>query len=62
ADNDCDGAVDEQLTRGCYSGPPGTAGVGVCASGTETCASGAWGSCAGQTLPAEEICDGRDND
>ncbi len=62
ADNDCDGAVDEQLTRGCYGGPSGTAGVGVCASGTETCASGAWGSCAGQTLPAEEICDGRDND
>ncbi|MGI5862952.1 MAG: MopE-related protein, partial [Myxococcales bacterium] len=62
ADNDCDGAPDEELTRACYSGPVGTEGVGVCHAGTQTCAAGAWSECAGEVLPAEEVCDALDND
>jgi hypothetical protein len=42
----------------CYEGPPGTLGVGQCASGTRTCTNlGTWGGCVGQTLPTAEICD-----
>ena len=38
-DDDCDGTVDDGLTR------PTNCGVGACAStGTETCTAGAWGS------------------
>jgi hypothetical protein len=39
ADNNCDGSVDEDLTR------PTTCGVGECAgnAGMETCSAGAWG-------------------
>ncbi|MEW6486259.1 MAG: cohesin domain-containing protein, partial [Pseudomonadota bacterium] len=37
-DNDCDGQVDEGLTR------PTTCGIGACAAtGTETCTAGTWG-------------------
>jgi cysteine-rich repeat protein len=60
-DNDCDGMVDEGLTRSCYTGPSGTAGVGACTAGTETCAAGAWGSCTGQVVPSPEVCDNVDN-
>jgi hypothetical protein len=49
-------------TRSCYTGPAGTAGVGVCSAGTQTCTSGVWGPCAGQVLPSAETCDGLDND
>ncbi len=61
-DNDCDGAIDQALVRSCYDGPAGTLGVGICAGGVQQCALGAWGSCAGQTLPAPETCDALDND
>ena len=61
-DDDCDGTVDEQVVRGCYDGPEGTAGVGVCVMGTETCDFGEWMACVGQVLPGEEICDNIDND
>ena len=70
-DDDCDGVADG-LQRPCYpfaSGCQETApGVwtceGQCATGTETCAvgSGVWGSCQFAVGPAEEICDGVDND
>jgi len=60
ADEDCDGAVDEECvcldgtTRGC-----GTS-VGVCQKGAETCVSGIWnGECVGQIAPEpEDRCDG----
>jgi hypothetical protein len=57
-DNDCDGAVDENLTQ------PTTCGVGECGStGVETCTDGTWG---GDTctpgVPSDELCDGFDND
>jgi MYXO-CTERM domain-containing protein len=62
ADDDCDGAVDENVTQPCYSGPNGTAGVGACRAGTQTCAAGSFGACQGQVTPGTEVCDGVDND
>jgi hypothetical protein len=66
-DNDCDGQTDEQadgrpLVQSCYSGPAGTSGVGACSVGSQTCTTGAFGTCVGQVLPSTEICDNIDND
>jgi len=71
-DYDCDGAMDPGCvctpgeTRACYSGPAGTSGVGVCRSGSETCAATAtgsgWGPCSGEITPSMELCDGSDYD
>jgi len=55
-DNDCDGMVDEELTRDCD---------GSCGAGTQTCTDGVWGTCSGGSGPedsAGETCDGTDND
>ncbi|HEX4936851.1 MAG TPA: putative metal-binding motif-containing protein, partial [Gemmatimonadaceae bacterium] len=46
-DNDCDGSIDEGVTRSCYSGPAGTDGVGVCRAGTQVCTAGTWSACGG---------------
>ncbi len=47
----------------CYSGPPGTQGIGVCSAGTRTCTGGSvWGTCTGELLPALEVCNGLDDD
>ncbi len=51
-DNDCDGSVDEDLTRPCRS---------ACGEGTEACAAGTWGACSARQ-PTPEVCDGIDND
>jgi len=51
-DNDCDGEVDEDLTRGCAS---------ACGQGVETCTNGTWGACSAQ-VETTEVCDGIDND
>ncbi len=68
-DDDCDGTVDEGCgcrpaeTRDCYTGPKGTAGIGECTKGTQTCDDkGKWGECVGQKLPKKEICNGKDDD
>ncbi|MCB9521034.1 MAG: hypothetical protein H6699_09175, partial [Myxococcales bacterium] len=66
-DNDCDGLVDEDeagdpLSRACYTGPAGTAGVGECSGGTESCVAGQYSACLGQVTPRFEVCDGLDND
>jgi MYXO-CTERM domain-containing protein len=61
-DNDCDGQVDENLTQTCYDGPAGTAGKGECRKGLQTCAAGKWGACKGEVKPADDLCDGKDND
>lgn len=50
-------------TRSCYTGTPGTQSQGTCQSGVQTCsASGKWGDCEDQILPAFELCDKLDND
>lgn len=70
-DNDCNGWLDElpgggDLIESCYSGPPGTAGVGICRSGFKLCVAGSWALCQGEQLPVTEngflACDGQDND
>ena len=63
-DNNCNGAVDEGVTtQACYPGAPGTAGIGACHAGAETCggASG-YGACFGATTPTAELCNGLDDD
>ena len=54
--------TDNAARQSCYDGPAGTAGVGRCTAGTRTCASGAWGACAGEVVPASESCNGTDDD
>lgn len=69
-DNDCDGETDEpdcECTRGdriaCYNGDEATAGVGLCRRGITICVEpGMTGECRGEVLPADEACDGIDND
>ncbi len=69
-DDDCDGEVDEPpcackagQTQTCYSGPSGTAGRGLCKTGTQVCSkTGGWGACRGQQVPGGEICNGKDDD
>jgi hypothetical protein len=59
-DNDCDGVVDENLTR------TTTCGTGECSgnTGTETCSSGEWGNdtCDPLAGAKSEVCDDLDND
>jgi hypothetical protein len=71
-DDDCDQIIDEGLFAACYTGPPGTANVGICAPGQLICRMGRWGNetnsvfidglCAGQILPEEEVCNRIDDD
>lgn len=62
-DQDCDGAVDDGVSRACYTGPAGTSGVGDCKAGVELCVGGVFNSlCAGEVKPSQEVCDGKDND
>ncbi|MDH5492352.1 MAG: lamin tail domain-containing protein, partial [Myxococcales bacterium] len=51
-DDDCDGSLDEGLSRACGSD------TGECVAGVQTCSVGVWGGCAGEIGPAPEICDG----
>lgn len=62
-DNDCDCETDELPVLFSYSGPPETAGVGVCRPGVEACVDGNVTSLS-EVLPAnEDLCfDGLDND
>jgi hypothetical protein len=60
-DDDCNGMADEVAPRTCFSGPAGTAGVGVCRAGTQACVTGAWGPCASEVLPSAELCNGLDD-
>jgi hypothetical protein len=54
-DNDCDGLTDEGVTRPCGSS------IGECHPGTQTCAAGVWGPCAGETPPTAELCNSLDD-
>lgn len=67
-DDDCDDEVDEGCdcqpddTQSCYSGDKGTAGVGPCVEGTQSCGSaGTWDPCEGEITPVEEVCNGEDD-
>ncbi len=59
-DNNCDGQVDENLTR------PTICGVGACSgnTGIETCTNGTWGNntCNPLAGATPDVCDGVDND
>ncbi len=65
-DDDCDGTPDDgagcvctpNATNPCYTGPMGTAGVGLCKMGMETCApnGSGYGACMNQVLPTPENC------
>jgi Bacterial lectin len=50
-------------TQGCYDGPAGTEGVGVCHAGTQTCMGtpAGWGPCEGEVTPQPPDCDGIDH-
>lgn len=71
-DNDCDGELDEGCdcrtgdSEGCYTGPAGTEGVGLCAAGSRRCEAtedgSAWGACGGDVLPGAEVCDGSEDE
>ena len=48
------------MVQGCYTGPTGTAGVGICRAGMQVCATVAsggtdWGACTGEVFPAAVI-------
>jgi hypothetical protein len=49
-------------TRACYSGPNGSAGVGICREGRQLCAGGEFGTCEDEILPGVETCNGIDDD
>ncbi|MCB9566056.1 MAG: choice-of-anchor L domain-containing protein [Myxococcales bacterium] len=50
-------------TQPCYSGPPGTEGVGACAVGSQTCDDeGSWGGCEGDVVPVTEVCGNKVDD
>ncbi len=52
-DEDCDGDVDEGLSRSCGTD------VGACVMGLQTCSRGEWSDeCPGGTGPAAEVCEG----
>jgi putative metal-binding protein len=66
-DDNCNGQVNEggagcvctpNATTSCYSGPAGTAGVGICKAGSQVCngQGTSLGACAGTVLPQGENC------
>jgi hypothetical protein len=73
-DDNCNQLIDEDLTAACYTGPEGTAGVGVCVLGLIVCEFGSWGNhingagpfipdfCSGEVTPLDEdMCSGQDD-
>jgi hypothetical protein len=61
--DDGDPTVGSRGARSCYSGTPGTDGVGVCRTGVESCTGGVWlGTCSGELTPTGEACNGLDDD
>ena len=51
-DDDCNGQVDENLSRACGS---------ACGAGTQTCSAATWGACTAR-LPTAEVCNNLDDD
>ncbi|MFT5431601.1 MAG: hypothetical protein ACI9OJ_002298, partial [Myxococcota bacterium] len=65
-DDDCDGQTDNvgagMIVLDCYTGDAATDGIGECKKGTRTCLeTGSLDLCVGEVLPADEVCDGLDN-
>ncbi|MCA9564368.1 MAG: hypothetical protein KC561_12810, partial [Myxococcales bacterium] len=71
-DNDCDGTVDENITRSCFTGDFARVGTGLCVEGTQSCDNGVFlDDCEGEVVPISEdsgsgnvdlYCDQLDND
>jgi Notch 1 len=61
-DDDCDASVDDGVTEACYTGAPGTSGIGVCRPGFAVCAAGGFGACTSEVTPTAEQCNGLDDD
>ncbi len=63
-DENCDGVVNEACvctpgsTQNCYEGPPSTAGVGLCKTGSAKCSAegNSIGPCEGQVVPSFDDC------
>ena len=55
-DNDCDGEIDEDLSRSCGES------IGICFPGIRRCIFGLWAECEGMIPPREELCNGLDDD
>lgn len=69
-DHDCNGVLNDRpggcvcvlgQSQSCYSGPPGTAGVGTCRAGSQSCVTNAaggfeWGACSGEVKPITGNC------
>jgi hypothetical protein len=55
-DDDCDGKIDEDITRSCGST------VGACKAGSQACSAGEWGACTGGVAPSDEKCNNVDDD
>ncbi|MHC4838396.1 MAG: MopE-related protein [Planctomycetota bacterium] len=55
-DDDCDGALDENLTGPCMGDD------GSCVGGERTCVAGRWGPCRGAGVIDSERCNGADDD
>ena len=60
--DDADDAVGDTAAGNCYSGPPGTEGVGTCVAGTHSCSAGVWTPCSGEVTPSGEACNDQDDD
>lgn len=76
-DDNCNGEIDENITKMCYTGDPQTMNVGVCIPGMMVCEEGAFGAyyeqsngeqvfipdyCDGEVLPAlVDDCNGEDD-
>jgi hypothetical protein len=56
------GACQDGDFLNCYTGPASTRDLGTCKAGNRQCQGLSFGACLGQSLPAAESCDGRDED
>ena len=61
-DNDCDGRTDEGCACEDNAQQPCGIAVGACAEGVQHCAGAEWGPCQGAVEPANESCNGVDDD
>lgn len=61
-DDDCDGSTDEGCSCDFGATEPCGTDVGACVQGMRTCIAAGWSACADGIEPANEICDGVDND